>query len=80
MTIIASRHDSLVTPVETALINEDDVRNIFIQDYSPLTSVGHAVDANPNVGNLVLNAVEKTKPEKSLESIHTKEDKEKTFQ
>lgn len=59
VTVIASRFDYVVTPPESAFINEKGVTNIFVQDYCPLDLVGHgslAIDSN--MWNLVLNALE----------------------
>lgn len=58
-TIIISRDDELVTPVETAQVNEDGVRNVYIQDVCPGDPVGHIGEAyDTNTWNLVLNALE----------------------
>ena len=58
LTVIASRSDELVTPTDSAFVNEPGVNNIYIQDYCPLDLVGHIGEAyDPNVWNLVLNAL-----------------------
>jgi triacylglycerol esterase/lipase EstA (alpha/beta hydrolase family) len=58
LTVIASKSDELVTPTDTAFVNEPGVHNIYVQDYCPLDPVGHIGEAyDLNVWNLVLNAL-----------------------
>ncbi|CAK1367058.1 hypothetical protein CB0940_10391 [Cercospora beticola] len=55
-TILTSRYDELVTPVETAFVNEPGVENLFIQDYCPNDPVGHIGEAyDRNVWAIVQN-------------------------
>ncbi|KAL5355517.1 secreted lipase [Aspergillus floccosus] len=61
VTVIASRFDEMVTPVETAFVQEEGVRNVWVQDVCPLDPVGHiglAYDAN--LWNLAKNALDGT--------------------
>ena len=61
LTVIASRSDELVTPTDTAFVNEAGVRNLYIQDYCASDPVGHIGEAyDMNVWNLVLNALDST--------------------
>ncbi|CAI6336026.1 unnamed protein product [Periconia digitata] len=39
--IVMSRHDILVKP-ETSVVNEEGVRNLYVQDYCPQDRVGHS--------------------------------------
>ncbi|KAF2213409.1 hypothetical protein CERZMDRAFT_90444 [Cercospora zeae-maydis SCOH1-5] len=55
-TILTSRYDELVTPVETAFVNEPGVENRFVQDYCPEDRVGHIGEAyDANVWAIVRN-------------------------
>ncbi|KAK5122772.1 hypothetical protein LTR85_003687 [Meristemomyces frigidus] len=48
-TILISKDDELVTPPTTAFVDEPGVRNLYVQDFCPLDTVGHigeAYDAN----------------------------------
>ncbi|KAI5363837.1 putative lipase EstA/Esterase EstB, alpha/Beta hydrolase [Septoria linicola] len=55
-TILTSKFDELVTPVETAFVNEPGVENRFIQDYCPNDPVGHIGEAyDLNVWKIVQN-------------------------
>lgn len=61
LTVIASRSDELVTPTDTAFVNEAGVNNIYIQDYCSQDIVGHIGEAyDSNVWSLVLNALTST--------------------
>lgn len=61
LTVIASRHDEMVTPPTTSFVHEDGVRNVWIQDVCPFDPVGHIGEAyDLNVWNLVKNALEST--------------------
>ncbi|KAL4894903.1 secreted lipase [Aspergillus ambiguus] len=61
VTVIASRHDEMVTPVETAFIQEDGVHNVWVQDACPLDPVGHiGLAYDLNLWNLVKNALDDT--------------------
>jgi pimeloyl-ACP methyl ester carboxylesterase len=58
-TIIASRYDELVTPTDTAFVDEPGVTNMYVQDTCPLDPVGHIGEAyDPNVWHLVQNALD----------------------
>jgi len=66
VTIIISTDDELVTPTTTAFVNEEGVRNMYIQDVCPNDPVGHIGEAyDTNVWNLVVNALEET-PDRSF--------------
>ncbi|KAM3413730.1 hypothetical protein BST61_g10418 [Cercospora zeina] len=55
-TILTSRYDELVTPVETAFVHEPGVENRFVQDYCPEDRVGHIGEAyDANVWAIVRN-------------------------
>ncbi|KXT13322.1 hypothetical protein AC579_7243 [Pseudocercospora musae] len=57
-TIMISKQDEIVTPPETAFVNEPGVRNFFIQDYCPQEVVGHLGEPNsPNVHEIVVNTL-----------------------
>ncbi|TKA22210.1 hypothetical protein B0A50_08322 [Salinomyces thailandicus] len=57
-TVLTSRYDELVTPTDTAFVNEAAVRNMYIQDYCPLDLVGHIGEAyDLNVWTLVDNTL-----------------------
>jgi len=59
LTIIQSRYDEMVTPVETAFVHERGVTNTFVQDVCPLDPVGHLGEAyDTNVWHLVENALD----------------------
>jgi triacylglycerol esterase/lipase EstA (alpha/beta hydrolase family) len=58
-TIIQSRQDEMVTPVETAFVREPGVRNVFVQDFCPIDPVGHIWEAyDRSVWMLVYNALD----------------------
>ncbi len=58
-TVIASRHDELVTPTETSFVREPGVVNQYVQDFCPLDPVGHIGEAyDTNVWNMVANGLE----------------------
>ena len=58
-TIIASHHDELVTPTDTALVNEPGVTNEYVQDVCPLDPVGHLGEAyDSTVWQMVENALD----------------------
>ncbi|WP_019633219.1 lipase family alpha/beta hydrolase [Actinomadura atramentaria] len=40
-TVIASKTDELVTPTDTAFVDEPGVRNMYVQDVCPSDTVGH---------------------------------------
>ncbi|GES58261.1 secreted lipase [Aspergillus terreus] len=66
VTVIASRLDEMVTPVETAFVHEDGVRNVWVQDVCPLDPVGHiGLAYDLNLWNLVKNALDGT-PERKF--------------
>ena len=59
LTVIASKHDELVTPPTTSFVHEEDVNNIWIQDYCPLDPVGHLNGGyDTNVWHIVSNALD----------------------
>lgn len=65
VTIIASKHDELVTPTTTSFVEEDGVSNIWIQDTCPLDPVGHIGEAyDLNVWHLVQNVLDSTPDKK----------------
>ncbi|WPG98734.1 Lipase (class 2) [Acrodontium crateriforme] len=58
-TIIASKADELVTPVDTAFVREAGVTNVYVQDFCPLDPAGHIDEAyDPNVWALVSSSLE----------------------
>lgn len=60
-TIIISQYDELVTPTQTAFVDEEGVRDMYVQDVCPDDPVGHIGEAyDTNVWNLVVNALEDT--------------------
>ncbi|KAF4585805.1 secreted lipase [Ophiocordyceps camponoti-floridani] len=60
VTIITSRRDEIITPVETAFVNEPGVRNLFVQDYCPRDISGHLGEVyDYNVWQLARNAIER---------------------
>ncbi|EYE91921.1 esterase/lipase family protein [Aspergillus ruber CBS 135680] len=66
LTVIASKHDELVTPVETSFVHEEGVSNVWVQDKCRFDVVGHIGEAyDPNVWNLVKNALDDT-PERDF--------------
>ncbi|KAL4963982.1 esterase/lipase family protein [Aspergillus stella-maris] len=59
VTIIASKYDEMVVPTTTSFVNEDGVRNVYVQDFCPDDPVGHLGEAyDLNVWHLVRNALE----------------------
>ncbi|KAL2823832.1 secreted lipase [Aspergillus cavernicola] len=59
LTVIASRHDEMVTPTSTSFVHEEGVNNVWVQDFCPLDPVGHIGEAyDLNVWNLVKNALD----------------------
>lgn len=59
VTIIASRYDELVTPPSTSFVEEDGVRNEWVQDTCEFDPVGHIGEAyDMNVWHLVKNALD----------------------
>ena len=58
-TIIASQHDEMVTPTDTAFVREPGVTNEYVQDVCPLDPVGHLGEAyDSDVWLLVENALD----------------------
>jgi triacylglycerol esterase/lipase EstA (alpha/beta hydrolase family) len=58
-TIIASKTDILVTPVETSFVNEPGVDNRYVQDDCPLDPVGHIGMAfDTGVAKIITNALD----------------------
>lgn len=58
-TIIASRYDFVVTPTETAFVDEPGVTNLVVQDTCPSDPVGHAGLAfDPSVRDMITNALD----------------------
>jgi triacylglycerol esterase/lipase EstA (alpha/beta hydrolase family) len=58
-TIIASQHDEMVTPTDTAFVREPAVTNEYVQDVCPLDPVGHLGEAyDTTVWQLVENALD----------------------
>jgi hypothetical protein len=58
-TILASRTDILVTPVETSFVNEAGVHNMYVQDTCPLDPVGHIGMAfDTGVATIITNALD----------------------
>ena len=61
VTVIASKDDHLVTPPESAFVNETGVSNVWIQDSCPLDIAGHFGEAwDLTVWNLVKNGLDAT--------------------
>lgn len=61
VTIIASKHDELVTPPTTSFVHEEGVKNVWVQDKCSFDPVGHIGEAyDLNVWNLVKNALDST--------------------
>lgn len=59
LTVIASRHDEMVTPVSTSFVHEEGVSNIWVQDVCEFDPVGHIGEAyDLNVWHLVRNALD----------------------
>ncbi|WP_433329475.1 esterase/lipase family protein [Spirillospora sp. CA-294931] len=57
-TVIASTHDSLVTPTETSFVREPGVTNQYIQDTCPKNTSGHiGLIYNDTTAQLVKNAL-----------------------
>lgn len=66
VTIITSKYDELVTPPETSFVDEDGVRNLWVQDTCAFDPVGHIGEAyDTNVWNLVKNALDE-KPDRAF--------------
>lgn len=60
-TVITSKYDEMVTPADTAFVNESGVVNEYVQDTCPNDPVGHIGEAyDTNVWNLVENALDPT--------------------
>jgi pimeloyl-ACP methyl ester carboxylesterase len=60
-TVIASRTDEIVTPTESAFVEEPGVTNEYVQDFCPLDPVGHIGEAyDNNVWQLVTSALDPT--------------------
>jgi pimeloyl-ACP methyl ester carboxylesterase len=58
-TIIASRTDTVVTPYETAFVDEPGVENVLVQDVCPFDPVGHVGLAfDSGVAQMVTNALD----------------------
>ncbi len=58
-TILASWHDEMVTPTDTAFVPEPGVTNAYVQDTCPLDPVGHVGEAyDRTVWSLVENALD----------------------
>jgi triacylglycerol esterase/lipase EstA (alpha/beta hydrolase family) len=58
-TIITSRYDEMVTPTDTAFVNEAGVGKEYVQDTCPTDPVGHIGEAyDTNVWNMVENALD----------------------
>lgn len=58
-TIIVSRFDEIVTPAQSAFVEEPGVTNEYVQDSCPLDPVGHIGEAyDTNVRQLVTNALD----------------------
>lgn len=61
LTVIASKHDELVTPVDVAFVHEEGVNNVWVQDHCKADLVGHFGEAyDTNVWNIVKNALDGT--------------------
>lgn len=61
LTVIASKHDELVTPVDVAFVHEEGVNNVWVQDHCEADLVGHFGEAyDTNVWNIVKNALDGT--------------------
>lgn len=59
LTVIASKHDELVTPPETSFVHEHGVNNLWVQDTCKFDPVGHIGEAyDLNVWNLVKNVLD----------------------
>lgn len=58
-TVIASRMDLIVTPIETSFVREPGVTNIVVQDVCPTDFVGHiGLVFDPGVYDMVTNALD----------------------
>jgi pimeloyl-ACP methyl ester carboxylesterase len=58
VTVVVSRHDALVTP-EVSVVEEEGVRNVYVQDYCPEDAVGHAgLAVDLSVWGIVLNELQ----------------------
>jgi len=65
LTVIQSRSDELVTPPETAFVQEPGVWNVWVQDFCPHDRVGHLGEAyDKNVWYIVRNALESAQDRK----------------
>jgi triacylglycerol esterase/lipase EstA (alpha/beta hydrolase family) len=61
VTIVTSKFDELVTPVDSSFVREAGVRNLYIQDICPFDPVGHIGEAyDLNVWELVKNVLDST--------------------
>jgi pimeloyl-ACP methyl ester carboxylesterase len=70
LTVIASRHDELITPTTTSFVHEDGVANIYVQDVCPQDPVGHiGLAYDMNMWNLVINALQSTPDRKFVCSM-----------
>lgn len=57
-TVIVSRFDLIVTPMESSLVREPGVRNVVVQDTCPLDLVGHVgLAVDPGVYDMITNAL-----------------------
>ncbi|HWC84426.1 MAG TPA: alpha/beta fold hydrolase [Pseudonocardiaceae bacterium] len=57
-TVLTSRADELVTPTDTAFVDEPGVVNEYVQDFCPADPVGHIGEAyDTNVWHMVANAL-----------------------
>jgi triacylglycerol esterase/lipase EstA (alpha/beta hydrolase family) len=58
-TILASRTDLLVTPTDTAFVDEPGVDNRYVQDDCPLDPVGHfGLASDPSVAQILTNTLD----------------------
>lgn len=61
LTVIVSKHDELVTPVDISFVHEEGVNNVWVQDHCKADFVGHIGEAyDTNVWNIVKNALDGT--------------------
>lgn len=64
-TAIATRNDELVQPYTSGLIQAPNVKNVVLQDVCPNDQAEHlAVAFDPNVGQLILNALDPARARK----------------
>ena len=62
-TVIATKHDEVVTPTSRAFIDEPGVRNYYIQDRCPLDPVGHfGIGFDLGTTSLILNGLDPSVP------------------